>query len=277
MRLSACTRLLRNVCAPFTDEAAVMKEMGFDGMDFDLNFMLSEKIGEDWRSAAESFAERAAQLDVKTVQTHLPYGYLRDVGPQGADPRAVREAVEASAILKAPYAVFHAVSTPDKKDGLKATYDFYMPYVEMGKRLGVELLIEVMPDYVVYPQTAEELCIAADKMGIGVCWDFGHPNVNKRGKDNDQREELRLIGKRLKAIHANDNFGTAADEHLVPFLGTLNFKTHIPVLKEIGYEGDFNFEVLPFRVPQELILSFGKYLADTGRYLIDLYNNSPVL
>ena len=217
MRLSACTRLLKSLCDPFTNEPELYKEMGFNGMDFDLNYKVSDKIGENWREIAEKFAQKSRDLDVLTVQTHLPYGYLKNVGPQGAEESMMNEALEATKILGAPYAVFHAVSTPDPKDGLAATYEYFMPVIEKGKKMGFDLLIEIMPDYVVYPNTAELLIEAADKMGIGICWDFGHYNINKPRGTNAQREKLLLMRDRIKAIHANDNFGTATDEHLPPF------------------------------------------------------------
>ena len=270
MKLSACTRLLKNLCDPFTDEPEILKEMGFAGMDFDLNYSVSEKLGENWRSAAEKFAERSREIGVTAVQTHLPYAYLKGVGPQGAEKRVMDEALEATKILGAPYAVFHAVSTPDAADGLAATYEYFMPVIEKARELGFEPLIEIMPDYVVYPNTAEYLVEAADKMEIGVCWDFGHFNINKPRGENDQTAALRLVGNRLKAVHVNDNFGTSTDEHLVPFMGTVDWKTNLPILREIGYDGEFNFEVLPFRVPKELMMSFGKHLALTGEYMIEL-------
>lgn len=145
-----------------------------------------------------------------------------------------------------------------------------MPYVEFAYKHNVEMLIEVMPDYCNYPRTAEELCQAADKMGIGVCWDFGHPNVNKYKKNGDQRDELRLIGQRLKALHVNDNGGGKVDEHLPPYLGSVDWDTHIPVLKEIGYKGDFNYEVLQRRIPNELLPNVAKYLIETGRRLMNM-------
>ena len=276
MRLSACTRLLKSLCDPFTNEPELYKEMGFNGMDFDLNYKVSDKIGENWREIAEKFAQKSRDLDVLTVQTHLPYGYLKNVGPQGAEESMMNEALEATKILGAPYAVFHAVSTPDPKDGLAATYEYFMPVIEKGKKMGFDLLIEIMPDYVVYPNTAELLIEAADKMGIGICWDFGHYNINKPRGTNAQREKLLLMGDRIKAIHANDNFGTATDEHLVPFMGTVDWKTNMPTLREAGYKGEFNFEVLPFRIPKELMMDFGKYVAETGRMLMDLFENGKV-
>ena len=135
-----------------------------------------------------------------------------------------------------------------------------MPMVEFGAKHNVELLVENMPNFCTYPITAEALCGAADKLGIGVCWDFGHPNVNKYHLPNDQRDELRMVGSRLKALHVNDNAGGRPDEHLPPYMGSVDWDTHVPVLKEIGYDGDFNYEVLPRNVPDYMIPNIADYL-----------------
>jgi sugar phosphate isomerase/epimerase len=73
--------------------------------------------------------------------------------------------------------------------------------------------------------------------GVGACWDFGHANFLYK----DQRPALRTIGKRLKATHINDNYGSS-DEHMFPFHGSVNWRAIMPVLVEIGYEGDFTYE-----------------------------------
>ena len=270
MRLTASTRLVDNMCPSFTDELSIMKEFGFEGVDQDIDFKLSERVGGNWQERVERVAMLSEDINMPIVQTHLPYNYVHGWGPQAPDEEALRQAILATEMLNSKYAVFHAVSTEKREDGLARTYEFYMPYVEFAYKHNVEMLIEIMPDYCNYPRTAEELCQAADKMGIGVCWDFGHPNVNKYKKNGDQRDELRLIGQRLKALHVNDNGGGKVDEHLPPYLGSVDWDTHIPVLKEIGYKGDFNYEVLQRRIPNELLPNVAKYLIETGRRLMNM-------
>ena len=73
---------------------------------------------------------------------------------------------------------------------------------------------------------------------MGICWDFGHANL----MGIDQREALRVMGKRLKATHVADNSGKL-DDHILPFQGNVNWRSILPVLSEIGYEGDLTFEI----------------------------------
>lgn len=272
MRLTASTRLLDKVCKPFSNEIEIMKDYGFEGIDFDLNFSLSGMLGDGWEKTVEETAQKAAALNMPIVQTHLPYKYMPGAGPIPVEDEMVREAIDATAILGSKYAVFHACSPADVLDAFDQSEKVYAPHIEYAAKKGVELLVEIMPNYCTYPITAEALVDCADRLGIGICWDFGHPNVNKRGLNNDQRDSLRIVGSRLKALHVNDNAGGRPDEHLPPYMGTVDWDTHIPVLKEIGYSGDFNFEVLPRNVPGYAVKHIADYLVDVGRKLIDLCN-----
>ena len=269
MRLTASTHVTDGLCEPFTEEAFIMKRFGFEGMDFNLNYKLSERIGERWQEKVEQFVQKAYENEMPVVQTHLPYTFPKGTTNEEREA-ATREAILASETLEAKYAVFHAVNPADVKDGYRLTHELYMPLVEFGAKHNVELLVEIMPNFCTYPITAEDLCACADGMGIGICWDFGHPNVNKYHLDNDQRGSLRLIGKRLKALHVNDNAGGRPDEHLPPFMGTVDWNTHIPVLKEIGYDGDFNYEFLPRNIPRDMIPMMAEYLVTIGRRLMTL-------
>ena len=49
------------------------------------------------------------------------------------------------------------------------------------------------------------------------------------------------IGEELYAIHYNDNHGKK-DEHVAPFLGTLNHDEVISALVDVGFKGYFTLE-----------------------------------
>ncbi len=116
---------------------------------------------------------------------------------------------------------------------------------------------------------AHELASLIDDFGsprVGACWDFGHANRVYA----DQTEAIRIIGKRLKATHVNDNVGDT-DLHLLPFLGTIPWAKILPILTEIGYEGDFTYEItLNRNMPEELKLDAAKFAFEVGNYLLSL-------
>ena len=71
----------------------------------------------------------------------------------------------------------------------------------------------------------------------GFCYDSGHNNCFSRNIDL-----LSEFSNRLCAIHLNDNYGMA-DDHLCPFLGSINWKTEVNKLKRVGYQGAITLEV----------------------------------
>jgi sugar phosphate isomerase/epimerase len=80
--------------------------------------------------------------------------------------------------------------------------------------------------------------VGSDKLGI--CLDTGHLNILKA---NTQGDFIRKAGKYLKALHVHDNDGSA-DQHLIPFArGKIDFKDIVTALRDIDYDGLFNFEI----------------------------------
>ena len=98
-----------------------------------------------------------------------------------------------------------------------------------------------------------DLCDAfGDPEHVGICYDFGHANLT----GGSHRQNLNAIGKRLKAVHVQDNHGQS-DEHLLPFFGSIDWEQAMLGLAESGYTGDLTFEI------QE----YGRYLPRDMKHL----------
>lgn len=106
---------------------------------------------------------------------------------------------------------------------------------------------------------------------VGICWDFGHTNEQKL----NQQVALRAIGHRLKNLHINDNSGIR-DEHLLPFLGTINWNDIIPVLAEIDYDGDLTFEtgMMTRHAAREIQDAYIDATVACSKYLLKIYHNA---
>lgn len=153
-----------------------------------------------------------------------------------------------------------------------AHYDGVMahlaPFAEHAEKVGLRLCVENMrlvhESYPIhrYCGTPEELCTVADALGIGVCWDTGHAHINSL----NQSDALAYVGRRLKMLHINDNFG-GDDIHLAPFMGTANWTDIMQGLQNIGYTGLLNFELSTGRIPTGCRESFGHYVAAAGNSL----------
>ncbi len=92
---------------------------------------------------------------------------------------------------------------------------------------------------------------ALDSPHFGICLDTGHLNV---WGDRDQRNFILKAGKRLKALHVHNNDGTH-DQHVMPYgRGDIDFDAIVLSLREIGYDGIFNYEIPweSIRCPLEL-------------------------
>jgi len=75
-----------------------------------------------------------------------------------------------------------------------------------------------------------------DSPRLGFCYDSGHHNYRAAGED--------LLGKygvRLFTMHLHDNDGTA-DQHLLPFDGTIDWRKTMSEIKATGYNGAVSLE-----------------------------------
>lgn len=104
--------------------------------------------------------------------------------------------------------------------------------------------------------------INSDK--IAVCLDTGHLNLIK----GDQGEFIRKCGDKLQALHIADNLGSH-DNHMLPYsAGTVDWNDVMTALKEIQYDGLFNFEVPGERhCPPEIRLLKMDYILKLGEFM----------
>jgi len=123
-----------------------------------------------------------------------------------------------------------------------------------------------------YGTTPEELIELVDKLGndkFGVCWDFGHANLSGM----NQCASLEKLGSRLIALHVDDNRGFI-DEHLVPYIGFVQWEPIMHMLEKIHYKGDFTYEIHNFTsgLPDALQQAAIDFSFKVGMYLLSQTN-----
>ena len=108
---------------------------------------------------------------------------------------------------------------------------------EIAEPLGVELAVEVIPNDLSRAGSlvnlAEEDLESAE---IGICLDLGHAHL-----DGDLVDAIEVVSGHLACVHVHDNHGRA-DDHLMPFEGTIDWPAAMTALQKVGYDGALIFE-----------------------------------
>ena len=68
-------------------------------------------------------------------------------------------------------------------------------------------------------------------------------------------------------LHLHDNYGTR-DDHSMPYFGTIDWEEIMRALRDIGYEGTFNYEVAATHLPMALREDHARYLVDAAKMLL---------
>ena len=109
----------------------------------------------------------------------------------------------------------------------------------------------------------------AGKEVFGICVDTGHLNICGR----NQYGYIKALGSRIKAFHIHDNDGKS-DLHLAPYTGTVDWEGFCRAVREIGYDGDIDFETFrqygKNRMPESrMARPWLQLIAETGRIFIE--------
>jgi len=270
-----------------------LAQAGFQGLDFHFHDV-AERI--DWHDekSAERFLEplaRSADLaGLKFVQAHGPMFNMFSDAPKDEKSRALCvPAIRACGRLKIPWMVMHpevfsgAFDTAHYaalRDRNAAFFRSLLPECEKhGVGIAIENLFDAAGKYDgrkagrFYASVPVEQCELIDALNhplIGACWDTGHARIMSL----DQRAGITALGKRLKAIHIQENDGHG-DDHLLPFhcgVNGVDWTGVMAGLRAANYGGAFSFETHhAFRaLPDPLFDHMLRYSTAVARHLIAL-------
>lgn len=286
MRLSTSTNILDRLPdgrrVGILESLRICSQAGFKV--FDMNFCdngLPDGFlaADDWEWRVDEIAEEGARLGIEFSQSHLEFYNVLDPAVRDRQLREemVRRGIIASGKLSAKWAVFHPGTVYvdgaySREKSLEGNIEYVKPHLETAAACGVGLAAENLPDkekrrFAGAPEELIGFVDALDSPGLGICWDFGHGNLMKI----DQAAWLKKIGFRLKAVHVADNCGQW-DEHRAPFYGNIDWRRMVEVLKEIGFQYDFTYEIhnmtkdLPFELREKQLA----HLVDIGNYLLGM-------
>ena len=249
MKIATTTDNFLYYCDNDIDRIRELHRGGFRYIDLSMYFFTPDSpyMSDDWKTPVRALKEEADRLGMKFVQAHSQGGNALRPDPERVEflVAATLRSLEICKELGIKNTVVHS-GTADgltKEEWFEKNKAFYSRLFPMMEETGVNVLVENSTKV----NTKGRYCANSGKdmveflnyVGhplLHACWDTGHANC-----EGSQYQDILDLGKELYAIHYNDNHGER-DEHLIPYLGTMNHDEVMHALIDAKYEGYFTLE-----------------------------------
>jgi len=248
MKLATTTGDFSRFCKTYSEALECISVSGFKYIDLSMYSMSRNSdllSSADWKCTADIIRQTSEKLGLSLIQSHAPGGNPLDDNTSDALAAATVRAVEVCGYLGIPCTVVHAgwKKGISKDEYFELNRGFYRKLIPAMEKYGVKVLVENSTKanmgecyYLITGTEMREFVDYVDHPLFGACWDTGHANV-----EGGQYEHIMAMGDVLCALHINDNRGKG-DEHIVPYLGTLNLDDIMCGLIDSDYKGYFTFE-----------------------------------
>ena len=268
------------------------KNAGFTAVDYSLGSLEKDNTplsSDDYRAVAEDIRKTVEAGGLKITQTHAPFHFsvsqwdTPETFEEYVFPKFIRS-LEITALFGAPICVIHPLHHWEYRGHEEEIFEKNMVYYrklipyckEFGVKVGVENMWQkdrlrnmnsfdtcgTIKEFLRYIDTLDSEYMIA-------CLDVGH--VGLPDHTEEAQDFVRALGHdRLQSLHIHDN-DYRGDQHLLPYLGKLNWAEITKALGEIDYTGDFTYEVngaLPAHADDGLIQTTVNYMGDVGKYLV---------
>lgn len=254
-----------------------VREAGFDGVDFSFYWDAARELcGDDYRDNALKIREALRKYGLACNQAHAPFSFSYGMEQDDScfDYLSIRRAVEMCGIIGIDHIVVHGIRVPEgpvSRASIDWNYDYFKAFEPLCREFGVKIAVENLSGCCTYPDLWNELLTRLDSPCFVGLVDVGHAWLRAGIQPGDFIRRLKPGF--LKGLHIQDTHGNEqdTDEHLVPFLGTVDFSDLLAALKELGYDGDFTMEVprfLNFYAEQGLLEPALRFAHDVGRRLL---------
>lgn len=271
--------------------ARLYRNAGFRCIDYSLEQMVQDGDvlnSDSWRERAEQIRHTCDELGLRINQTHAPFTF-KDWDNEAHFSEVIlprlHRAIEISGIFGATVCVIHPlhhfVYRGHEQEIFERNMKFYRELIpccrEAGVKTGIENMfqLDAQRRFRVHDtcSTKEEFVRYIDTLDseyMVACLDVGH--VSLPACDDTAADVVRALGHdRLQALHIHDN-DFCSDQHLIPFLGKLDWASITQALGEIDYAGDFTFEAKACNVitaPDDFVPIGLEYMHRVGGYLVD--------
>lgn len=222
----------------------------FKNLDFSLGFVGGKN---DFEKDIDEILLNKEKYGISFTMGHTPYRFNPFLNKETFDKQLneVENAIFVASQIGIDRVTAHGgwACSENKTDLLNKNVEYFKRVLEYAEKNNVIVMIENISSNLrkclLDVETPEDILYIIDKLNnhplLKVCWDTGHANTMGLEQYNNI---LKLKGL-LYGVHLQDNFGYN-DDHMVPLLGTVNFDEVIQGLKDINYQGPFNFEVHVF-------------------------------
>jgi sugar phosphate isomerase/epimerase len=176
---------------------------------------------------------------------HWSESFSNAVTDNGRRQAAVREAEAALQVARRlPFDVLVVhLGTPAAKsqagdNNRGAAFRSAEEICRLAEPLGVRVAFEVIPNDLSSAASLVTLLERdLDAPHAGICMDFGHAHLM-----GDVADAVETAAEHLIATHVHDN-RRRDDEHLVPYLGSINWDMALMTMQKIGYDGTYLLEL----------------------------------
>ena len=249
MKIATTTGDFAIYCNNDSDRIRELYNAGFRNIDLNMyTFKPSSPYMQDgWKDEVKRIKEVADSLGMTFVQAHSQGGNYFCGEKKQTDflVAATLRSIEICEILGIKNTVVHngVIKDATKEEWFEKNREYYRILLPAAEKHGVNILCEnstaknMGSNYFINNgKDMREFIKFVDHPLVHGCWDTGHANC-----EGNQYDEIMALGDEMYAIHYNDNRG-GGDEHVAPFLGTLNHDEVINALIDSGYKGYFTLE-----------------------------------
>ena len=249
MKIATTTDNFLYYCDNDIDRIRELHRGGFRYIDLSMYFFTPDSpyMSDDWKTPVRALKEEADRLGMKFVQAHSQGGNALRPDPERVEflVAATLRSIEICKELGIQNTVVHpgCAEGLTKEEWFEKNKDFYSKLFPIMEKTGVNVLVEnstkVCNKGRYCANSGKDMAEFLNYVGhplLHACWDTGHANC-----EGSQYQDILDLGKELSAIHYNDNHGER-DEHLIPYLGTMNHDEVMHALIDAKYEGYFTLE-----------------------------------
>lgn len=255
--------------------AKLIKETGFDAADMSFCDDSTEIFCmEDYKEKAFRVKAAFDKYGIACSQAHAPY-YFKYGSPQDESDfqyLAIKRSMEAAGIMGIDHIVLHGVRGPypsASKKSIEFNYGFLKGFEPLCEKYNVKISIENLSGAFTYPDLMNVMIEKLDSPWYTMLVDIGHALCRGGIQPGDFIRQLNS-GK-LTGLHVQDTHGIE-DEHMLPYMGNIDFDDLLHALYETGYQGDFTYEACSYLTiygAKGLLEPALRFEAAVGRKLIE--------